>query len=44
MLWADAYLFSVPTRCGGAASQMRAVIDTLGGVWSAAQYLRGKAA
>lgn len=34
MTWADAYLFSVPTRYGGAASQMRAFIDTLGGLWS----------
>jgi NAD(P)H dehydrogenase (quinone) len=33
MVWADAYLFSTPTRYGGAASQMRAFIDTLGPVW-----------
>lgn len=33
MEWADAYLFSAPTRYGVAASQMRAFIDTLGGVW-----------
>ena len=33
MEWADAYLFSSPTRYGGAASQMRAFIDTLGGLW-----------
>lgn len=33
MEWADAYLFSAPTRFGGMASQMRAFIDTLGGVW-----------
>ncbi|GAA5534971.1 NAD(P)H:quinone oxidoreductase [Deinococcus aluminii] len=32
--WADAYLFSSPTRFGGAASQMRAFIDTLGGLWA----------
>ncbi len=31
--WADAYLFSTPTRYGGAASQMRAFIDTLGPLW-----------
>lgn len=31
--WADAYLFSTPTRFGGAASQVRAFIDTLGGLW-----------
>lgn len=33
MEWADAYLFSAPTRFGGAASQLRAFIDTLGGQW-----------
>jgi NAD(P)H dehydrogenase (quinone) len=31
--WANAYLFATPTRFGGAASQMRAFIDTLGGQW-----------
>lgn len=30
---ADAILFSSPTRFGGAASQIRAYIDTLGGLW-----------
>lgn len=33
LVWADAFLFSAPTRYGGAASQMRAFIDTLGPVW-----------
>jgi NAD(P)H dehydrogenase (quinone) len=33
MEWADAYLFSTPTRFGGAPSQVRAFIDTLGGKW-----------
>ncbi|NUB46697.1 NAD(P)H:quinone oxidoreductase [Fertoebacter nigrum] len=33
MEWADAYLFSSPTRFGAATSQMRAFIDTLGGQW-----------
>ena len=33
MLWADAYLFSSPTRYGVPASQMRAFIDTLGPLW-----------
>jgi len=33
LVWADAYLFSTPTRYGGAASQMRAFIDTLGPIW-----------
>jgi NAD(P)H dehydrogenase (quinone) len=31
--WADAYIFSAPTRYGGAASQMRSFIDTLGPLW-----------
>ncbi len=31
--WADAHFFSTPTRFGGAASQMRAFIDSLGGLW-----------
>ncbi|MBK7249600.1 MAG: NAD(P)H:quinone oxidoreductase [Gammaproteobacteria bacterium] len=39
MEWADAYLVSAPTRFGVMASQMRAFIDTLGGVWA-----RGKLA
>ncbi|ADV66897.1 NAD(P)H:quinone oxidoreductase [Deinococcus maricopensis] len=34
MEWADAYLFSSPTRFGGTASQIRAFIDTLGGLWA----------
>ena len=34
MAWANAYLFCAPTRFGGMASQMRAFIDTLGGVWA----------
>jgi NAD(P)H dehydrogenase (quinone) len=33
LVWADAYLFSSPTRYGGAASQVRSFIDTLGPVW-----------
>ena len=33
MEWADAYLFATPTRFGGAPSQVRAFIDTLGGQW-----------
>jgi NAD(P)H dehydrogenase (quinone) len=32
--WADAYLFSAPTRYGVAASQMRAFIDQTGPLWS----------
>lgn len=34
MEWADGYILSSPTRFGGAASQMRAFIDTLGGAWA----------
>ena len=33
MEWADGYFFSAPTRYGGAASQMRSFIDTLGPLW-----------
>jgi len=33
MVWADAFLISAPTRYGIMASQMRAFIDTLGGIW-----------
>lgn len=33
MEWANAYLFSAPTRFGQAPSQLRAFFDTLGGVW-----------
>lgn len=35
MEWANAYFFSAPTRFGVVASQMRAFIDTLGGLWQA---------
>ncbi|WP_145107113.1 NAD(P)H:quinone oxidoreductase type IV [Cereibacter sediminicola] len=34
MEWADAYLFSAPTRFGQAPSQVRAFIDTLGPLWA----------
>lgn len=33
MEWANAYLFSCPTRYGVSASQLRAFIDTLGPLW-----------
>ncbi|MGP1356274.1 NAD(P)H:quinone oxidoreductase [Roseicyclus sp.] len=33
MEWANAYLISAPTRYGVVASQVRAFIDTLGGLW-----------
>lgn len=32
--WANAFLFSAPTRFGQAPSQLRAYIDTLGGLWA----------
>ncbi len=31
--WADAILFSAPTRFGNMASQVKAFIDTTGGLW-----------
>lgn len=31
--WADAIIFGSPTRYGGATSQLRAFIDTTGGLW-----------
>lgn len=34
MEWANAYLFSAPTRFGAVASQLRAFIDTLGPLWA----------
>lgn len=34
MEWANAYLFSAPTRYGVSPSQLRAFIDTLGPLWS----------
>lgn len=32
--WADAIIFSSPTRFGGMASQMKQFIDTQGGIWA----------
>ena len=34
LVWANAFLFSAPTRCGVSASQLRAFMDTLGPIWS----------
>lgn len=34
MEWADAIIFSVPTRFGNVSSQVQSFIDTLGGVWA----------
>src|SRR5690625_8023606 len=33
--WADAIIWSVPTRFGVLASQMKQFIDELGGLWAA---------
>lgn len=41
--WADAYLFSAPTRYGGMPSQMRAFVDQTGPLWAAGK-LADKAA
>lgn len=41
--WANAYLFSVPTRYGTAASQMRAFLDSTGPLWATGK-LANKAA
>ena len=43
LVWANAFLFSAPTRYGVSASQLRAFIDTLGPIWSQGQ-LANKAA
>jgi len=34
MDWANAYMFSAPTRFGVSASQLRAFIDSLGPLWA----------
>jgi NAD(P)H dehydrogenase (quinone) len=31
--WADAFIFSIPTRYGGMPSQVQSFIDTTGGLW-----------
>jgi NAD(P)H dehydrogenase (quinone) len=41
--WANAYLFSAPTRYGAAASQFRAFLDQTGPLWATGK-LAGKAA
>jgi NAD(P)H dehydrogenase (quinone) len=33
-LWADAIIFGTPTRFGSVASELKAYIDSLGGVWA----------
>lgn len=32
--WADAFIFSVPTRFGNVPSQMKQFLDTTGGLWA----------
>lgn len=32
--WADAYIFSIPTRFGNVPSQMKQFLDTAGGLWA----------
>jgi NAD(P)H dehydrogenase (quinone) len=34
LVWADAYIISVPTRYGNVPSQMKQFLDTTGGLWS----------
>jgi len=33
-VWADAIIFGTPTRFGGAAAELKAYIDSLGGLWA----------
>ncbi len=37
--WADAILFSVPTRFGNMASQMKQFIDQQGGLWAQGKFV-----
>src|SRR3984957_653195 len=37
IVWADAVIFGSPTRFGSPASQLRAFIDSLGGLWAQGQ-------
>lgn len=34
LVWADAVILSTPTRFGNVSSQMKAFLDSLGGVWA----------
>ena len=38
LIWADAILFSTPTRFGGVAFQMKSFIDAQGGPWSEGKF------
>lgn len=33
LVWADAYIFSIPTRYGNMPSQVKQFLDTTGGLW-----------
>src|ERR1700754_1836093 len=35
IVWADAVIFGTPTRFGSPAAQLRAFLDSLGGLWAA---------
>lgn len=37
IIWADALIFSTPTRFGNMASQMKQFLDTQGGLWANGQ-------
>lgn len=37
IVWADAIIFSTPTRFGNVSSQMKQFIDTMGGLWAKGQ-------
>lgn len=37
IVWADAIIFSTPTRFGNVASQMKQFLDTQGGIWASGQ-------
>lgn len=39
LTWADAILFSTPTRFGGMAFQMKAFLDAQGGTWAQGQLV-----
>ena len=39
LVWADAIVFSTPTRFGNISSQMKNYIDSLGGVWASGKLV-----
>ncbi|SFR05022.1 NAD(P)H-dependent oxidoreductase [Poseidonocella sedimentorum] len=38
--WADGFFWSVPTRFGAVPSQVRAFVDTLGGLWQSGELAK----